>query len=62
MKIIRILIILAAFLIMISSMVSLIAPKDPKTAVYINIAAMATLVVVITLLNFQKQNNAKRHR
>ena len=40
----------------------LIAPEDPKTAVYINIAAMATLVVVITLLNFQKQNNAKRHR
>ncbi len=62
MKIIRILIILTAFLIMLSSTVTLLAPEDPKTAVYINIAAMACLVVIITLLNFQKPDNVKRRR
>ena len=36
MKIIRILIILTAFLIMLSSTVTLLAPEDPKTAVYIS--------------------------
>ena len=53
---------MTAFLIMLSSTVTLLAPEDPKTAVYINIAAMACLVVIITLLNFQKPDNVKRRR
>lgn len=55
MKIIRLLIMLTAFLIMISSAFSLYAPGD-RTAVYINVAAMACLIAIITLLNFQKKN------
>lgn len=54
MKIIRLLIMLTAFLIMISSAFSLYAPGD-RTAVYINIGAMASLIAIITLLNFQKK-------
>ena len=48
MKIIRLLIILTAFLIMISSAFSLYAPGD-RTSVYLNIAAMACLIGIITL-------------
>ncbi len=55
MKIIRLLIMLTAFLIMVSSALILFAPTDHKTPVYINIAAMVCLVAVITLLNFHKQ-------
>lgn len=59
MKIIRLLIMLTAFLIMVSSALILFAPTDLKTPVYINIAAMACLVAVITLLNFHKQKENK---
>lgn len=55
MKIIRLLIMLTAFLIMISSAISLYTTPD-HTPVYINIAAMLCLVVVVTLMNFQKKN------
>lgn len=44
-----------AFLIMISSALTLYSTPD-RTPVYINIAAMACLVAVITLLNFHKSN------
>ena len=57
MKIIRLLIMLTAFLLMISSVMSLYGSTD-RTPVYINIGAMACLVVVISLLNFQ--NNKKK--
>ena len=54
MKIVRLLIILTAFLIMISSVMTLYATTD-RTPVYLNIAAMAILIIIITLLNFQKK-------
>lgn len=49
---------LTAFLIMISSAFSLNATSD-RTAVYINVAAMACLVVVISLMNFNKIKNKR---
>ena len=52
MKIVRYLLILAAFLIMVSSVLSLLNGGD-RTAVYINVAAMATLAVAVTVLNFK---------
>lgn len=55
MKIIRLLIMLTAFLIMISSALTLFNTTD-RTPVYINVAAMVCLVAVVTLLNFKKQN------
>lgn len=55
MKIIRLLIILTAFLIMISSVISLYNSTD-RTPVYINVTAMACLIAVVTLLNFRKNN------
>lgn len=58
MKIIRIIIILTAFLIMISSALSLYSNTD-KTPVYVNVAAMACLVLVITLMNFRKDCKSK---
>ncbi len=54
MKIIRLLIMLTAFLIMISSVITLYATTN-RMPVYLNIVAMATLVAVITLLNFKKK-------
>ena len=50
MKIIRLLIILTAFLLMISSALSLFSNTD-RTPVYINVASM-----VVTLLNFKNKN------
>ena len=51
MKIIRLLIILTAFLLMISSALSLFSNTD-RTPVYITQAAsMACLMIVVTLLN-----------
>ena len=58
MKIIRLLIMLTAFLVMISSAVTLFSTSE-RTPVYINIAAMCVLIVIITLLNFQK--NKENH-
>ena len=51
MKIIRLLIILTAFLLMISSALSLFSNTD-RTPVYINVASM----IVVTLLNFKNKN------
>lgn len=59
MKIIRLLIMLTAFLIMISSALSLYSTTD-RTPVYINVAAMACLVIIVSLLNFQKKNQNER--
>ena len=53
MKIIRLLIMLTAFLVMISSAVTLFSTTD-RTPVYINIAAMCVLIVIISILNFHK--------
>ncbi|MDR0981824.1 MAG: hypothetical protein LBM07_01095 [Culturomica sp.] len=58
MKTIRLLLILAAFLIMLSSVIVLYAMAD-RTPVYINIAAMVCLMVIVTLLNFNKNKKAK---
>ena len=49
MKIIRLLIILTAFLL------SLFSNTD-RTPVYINVASMACLMIVVTLLNFKNKN------
>lgn len=54
MKLIRLLIILTAFLVMISSVITLYATTE-RTPVYLNMAAMVVLIVIITLLNFQKK-------
>ncbi len=59
MKIIRLLVILTAFLIMISSAITLYSTTD-RTPVYINVAAMACLVVIVTLLNFRKNDQNYR--
>lgn len=56
MKIARLLILLTAFLIMISSVFTLSATTD-RTSVYINVVAMACLVIVVTLLNYKKKPN-----
>ena len=48
MKIIRLLIILTAFLLMISSALSLFSNT--------NVASMACLMIVVTLLNFKNKN------
>ena len=56
MKIIRLLIILTAFLLMISSALSLFSNTD-RTPVYINVASMACLMIVVTLLNFKNKTN-----
>ena len=55
MKIIRLLIILTAFLLMISSALSLFSNTD-RTPVYINVASMACLMIVVTLLNLKNKN------
>ncbi len=55
MKIIRLLIILTAFLVMISSVISLYTTTN-RTPVYLNVSAMAILIIIVTLLNFRKNN------
>lgn len=59
MKIIKLLIILTAFLIMISSALTLFSTPD-KTPVYVNVAAMACLVAVVTLQNFQRNKQKEQ--
>lgn len=41
---------------MISSALSLYSTTD-RTPVYINVAAMACLIIIVTLLNFRKNNS-----
>ena len=55
MKIIRLLIILTAFLVMISSVISLYTTTN-RTPVDLNVSAMAVLIIILTLLNFRKNN------
>lgn len=52
MKALRFLLILAAFLVMISSTISLFSGGS-RWAVYVNVGAMATLVAAVTVLNFK---------
>lgn len=54
MKTIRLLILLTAFLIMISSAFTLNITPD-RTPVYLNVGAMACLVIVISMLNFKNK-------
>ncbi len=58
MKMIRILIMLTAFLIMISSVFTLYSTTD-RTPIYVNIGAMACLIAVISLMNFQKKDKTR---
>ncbi len=59
MKTARLLIILGAFLIMISSVFSLMTTTD-RTPVYINIFAMLSLAIAVSVMNFQKNNKKDR--
>ena len=59
MKIIRLLIMLTAFLIMVSSALTLNSTTD-RTSVYINVAAMACLIIIVTMLNLQKNNQKNK--
>lgn len=59
MKVARILIVTTAFLIMISSALSLLSSTD-RTPVYVNVAAMICLVVVVALLNFKSNKEKTR--
>ncbi|MDL2231219.1 hypothetical protein LJB85_00575 [Porphyromonadaceae bacterium OttesenSCG-928-L07] len=58
MKPTRLLIMLSAFLIMISSVFSLYSTPD-RTPVYLNIAAMVCLVFAVSVLNFNKSKDKK---
>lgn len=59
MKTARLLIILGAFLIMISSVFSLMTTTD-RTPVYINICAMLSLAIAVSVMNFQKNKHQDR--
>lgn len=50
----RYLYILAAFLIMISSVLTLYR-SNPKTVVYVNIGAMAAIAVAVSITNFKNR-------
>lgn len=54
----KLLIMLSAFLIMISSVFTLMATSD-RTGVYLNVGAMFCLVIAISVMNF-KNNPEKR--
>lgn len=54
MKTVRLLILLTAFLIMISSVFTLSATTD-RTPVYINVGAMLALAIAVSLLNFKNK-------
>lgn len=58
MRIARYLLILAAFLIMISSTLSLYQGGD-RTAVYVNLAAMASIAIAVGVISFK--NPSKRN-
>ncbi|WP_251621199.1 hypothetical protein [Odoribacter lunatus] len=58
MKTAKLLIMLSAFLIMISCVFTLMATTD-RTGVYLNVGAMFALVIAISVMNF-KNNPEKR--
>lgn len=58
MKTAKLLIMLSAFLIMISSVFTLMATSE-RTGVYLNVGAMFCLVIAISVMNF-KNNPEKR--
>ncbi|MDR1756679.1 MAG: hypothetical protein LBR65_06970 [Culturomica sp.] len=58
MKPVKLLLMLAAFLVMVSSVITLTNTID-RTAVYINIAAMMCLTAAITFLNFRNKPDKK---
>lgn len=51
-------IILSAFLIMISSVFSLLTSPE-RTAVYLNVGAMFCLMVAVTYMNFKKKKKTE---
>lgn len=55
MKLVRLLILLTAFLIMISSVFTLSLTTD-RTPVYINVAAMASLMIAVSVLNLKNKS------
>ena len=59
MKAAKLLIMLSAFLIMISSVFTLMATSE-RTGVYLNVGAMFCLVIAISVLNFK--NNPKKRQ
>lgn len=59
MKTVRLLIMLSAFLIMISSVFTLMSTSE-RTGVYLNVGAMFCLVIAISVMNFKnKPENRK---
>lgn len=54
MKTVRLLVLLTAFLIMISSVLTLSLTTD-RTPVYINVAAMACLAIIISMINLKNK-------
>ena len=58
MKAAKLVIMLSAFLIMISSVFTLMATSE-RTGVYLNVGAMFCLVIAISVMNF-KNNPEKR--
>ena len=59
MKTVRLLIILGAFLIMISSVFSLMTTTD-RTPVYINICAMLSLAIAVSVMTVHNTNRQDR--
>lgn len=59
MRIAKYLLILAAFLIMISSVLSMYHGGD-RTAVYVNVGAMASLAVAVGIQNFKNPPKTRR--
>lgn len=59
MKAAKLLIMLSAFLIMISSVFTLMATSE-RTGVYLNVGAMFCLVIAISVMNFK--NNPKKRQ
>ncbi len=55
MRTIRLLIMLTAFLIMVSSILTLYGNTSKMFPVYINIAAMVCLIVIVSILNFKSK-------
>lgn len=61
MKTVRLLIMLSAFLIMISSVFTLMATPE-RTAVYLNVGAMFCLVIAISVMNFKNKPQQRERK
>ena len=58
MKVVRLLIVTTAFLLMLSSIFSVMTASN-RTPVYINIAGIVCLSIAVSLLNFYGNKNKK---